>query len=436
MLTQAENELLTRVGPDTPMGTLLRQYWQPVLLASELPERDGPPLRVRLLGEDLVAFRDSSGQVGLLGAHCAHRGAPLSLGRNEEGGLRCVYHGWKYDVQGRCVDMPNVPPESDFKHKVRQQAYRCVERNGIIWACLAPDAALAEPPELDFTELPANQVYIGKQYLECNWVQGLEGDFDPSHSSFLHASLDPNARQSAGGTAALEASVRARVKHAVIMTAGTDRGLLVGARREAESDSYYWRFNEFVFPFYAFVPTAVGSPLHCNAWTPIDDTNTMVWRIDYRLDGPFTEQQLARLQSGLGSTVGRDGYLPPGSEAGAAWRPRQHRGNDYLIDWEAQRAAQFCGVRGVWAQDKAVTEGMGPIYDRSQEHLGPSDVGIIQLRQTLLGAAKGLQQGTPPPGLQARVAAMRSPIEFLPRGLSWEEVAQHVAEQMEPAGRA
>src|SRR4051794_33699126 len=181
MLSKEDNELLTRVGPGTPTGELLRRYWQPALLAAELPEPDGAPLRVRLLGEDLVAFRDTSGQVGLLGAHCPHRGASLFFGRNEECGLRCVYHGWKFDVTGQCVDMPSEPPESNFKDKIHHIAYPCAERGGVIWAYLGPSSPVPPLPALEWINLPPEQRFQAKRMQYCNWVQALEGDIDQSH---------------------------------------------------------------------------------------------------------------------------------------------------------------------------------------------------------------------------------------------------------------
>src|SRR5919198_3690338 len=187
MLSRTENELLTRVGPGTPMGALLRCFWQPFALASELPGPDCDPLRVRLLGEDLVAFRDSAGAVGLLAAHCPHRGASLFFGRNEEGGLRCVYHGWKFDAAGACLDMPNEPAESDFKHKVKAVAYPVQERGGVLWAYLGPPADVPSAPELEWTHVPENQRYVSKRIQRCNFLQNVEGEVDSSHVSFLHS---------------------------------------------------------------------------------------------------------------------------------------------------------------------------------------------------------------------------------------------------------
>jgi phenylpropionate dioxygenase-like ring-hydroxylating dioxygenase large terminal subunit len=438
MLGREDNELLTRIGPGTPMGNLMRQYWQPVLLSSELPAPDGPPVRVRALGEDLIAFRDTQGRVGLLGANCPHRGAPLFFGRNEEDGLRCIYHGWKFDVTGHCLDMPNRPADRDYREKVRAPSYRCVERNGIIWTYMGP---LAEPPalpQLGWSELPAGHRLITKQLLECNYAQALEGDLDPSHVSFLHAPLDPQGRSDYQGTAgiisdkmlgeaALEQAVKAQDKNPRLNVLRTDYGLFIGARRDA-GERHYWRITQYVLPSYVFVPGAVGSPVHCNAWVPMDDEHTIVWRIQYLEERPFTEQEISKLQNGMGAHVEPGGYLPASSEPAGSWMPRANRSNNYLQDRQVQRTVSFTGIRGIWAQDRACTEGMGAIMDRSHEHLGPSDVSIVQMRRLLLGAAAALRdQGTPAPGVDVVPPIMASPTLFLPKGVTWEELSKDYA---------
>lgn len=186
MLSVQENETITRVGPGTPMGELMRRYWQPTLLSWELPEPDCAPVRIRLLGEDLVAFRDTSGRVGLVGEWCAHRRTSLWLGRNEENGLRCVFHGWKYDVTGQCVDMPNELPEYDFREKVCIKAYPMQELGGVIWAYMGPKEKQPPPPSFEWTRQPETHRHVSKALEECNWLQALEGGLDSIHTSFLH----------------------------------------------------------------------------------------------------------------------------------------------------------------------------------------------------------------------------------------------------------
>jgi len=190
MLTKEDNELISQVGPGAPMGRVMREYWLPALLSSELPGTDSDPLRVRMLGEELIAFRDTNGQVGLVGANCPHRGASLFFGRNEECGLRCVYHGWKFDVTGQCVDMPSEPAESNFKAKIKATAYPCRERGGIIWTYMGPLAEPPDLPELEWNLVPAEHRQISKRVQECNWLQALEGGIDSSHSYFLHSTIE------------------------------------------------------------------------------------------------------------------------------------------------------------------------------------------------------------------------------------------------------
>jgi phthalate 4,5-dioxygenase len=445
MLTKEDNELLTRIGPGTPMGAVMRQYWQPAILSSELPEPDGPPLRVRLLGEDLVAFRDTNGAVGLLGANCPHRGAPLFFARNEDCGLRCIYHGWKFDTEGRCLDTPNAPGDRDIRGKVRAKSYRCVERNGIVWTYMGPQAEPPALPELGWTDVPVEHKVMTKQLLECNYAQALEGDLDPSHVSFLHAPLDPRGQSGYQGTAgilseqhlsevALEQDVKARDRSPQISVLKTDYGLFVGSRRDTGADRYYWRFTQLVLPFYVYVPGAVGSPVHCNVWQPMDDEHTMVWRMQYLHERPFTSDERARLLSGTGAHIPPEGYLPPSSAPGGAWIPKANRHNDYLQDRGAQRKVSFSGIRGIWAQDRACTEGMGAIMDRTQEHLVSSDATLVQMRRLLLSAAKNLRDsGTQPPGISVVPPIMAASTVFQPKTLGWEQLSKDYARGKTPA---
>ena len=318
MLSAEANAYLTQVGAAEPMGKLLRCYWQSILLSSELPEPDGKPVKVRALGEDLVAFRNGEGKIGLLGALCPYKSAPLYFGRNEDCGLRCVYHGWKFDLESNCVDMPNVPPESNYKDKIQQTAYPVVEANGFIFAYMGP----GEPPpmpDLGFLNVLPEHIYVTKQKLECNWVQAMQGDFDPSHIGFLHSSnashfededaMDLSVQISAG------VSVRNTVeewkekeklgrkdRRPLILVVNTEYGLLLGGRRDPgpSVDEY---MNQLIVPFYAFVPGVVGAPNHCNAWVPMDERTTMVYRIQYLRERPFNDAEKAELGNGKGAHV-------------------------------------------------------------------------------------------------------------------------------------
>jgi len=442
MLTAEQNRMLTSVAAGTPIGSLMRRYWIPVLLSSELPDRDGDPERIRVLGEDLIAFRDSDGAVGLLGANCPHRGAPLYFGRNERGGLRCMYHGWKFDTNGRCMDMPNVPPQSDFKDRVRHLSYPCRELGGVIWAYLGPPKSVPDLPAFDWLRLDPAHVVMSKQLLFCNYLQGMEGDFDPSHISFLHSTLDAfmeferhtvghaaDAAPEPDGelTPELEDIYWKLDPRPSIMVLATEYGLFTGARRGAGRGSYYYRFNHFVMPFYAGIPRDVGSAAQVNAWVPIDDEKTMVWRITYRPEQRFTDDERREQLSGRDAHVAPTGYLAPTAEPGSRWIPALNRSNDYGLDRQRQRTLAYSGVPGVWAQDRACTEGMGAIIDRTQERLASSDVGITQLRRILLRAARALSEnGIDPPGVRQTPTVPAIPTGIYSRELSWPDIARRV----------
>jgi len=413
VLSQADNELLTRVGPGTPMGNLFRQYWLPALLSSELPERDGAPRRLRLLGEDLVAFRDSRGRVGMLAANCAHRGASLFFGRNEEDGLRCVYHGWKYDVAGRCVDMPNEPAESNFKDKVRQAAYPCREQNGTIWAYMGPRAEPPAIPQYEWAHVPAGHYAISKTLRECNWAQACEGDIDDAHVPALHSFLSFEYESGSAN--------RYYGKPLYLEFAETPFGLISGSRRDAEDGLYNWRITPVLFPSSSMFTVGTlreRGVLWIRMWIPIDDEHTAQWRIRWKPDEPL---------DGEGeSEAGQGGYLSEGTHWFEQWRPAGNRANDYFIDREAQRTKSFTGIPGFPLQDKMATEGMGSILDRTAEHLGTTDTVIIAMRRRLIAAARGLRdEGVTPPGVdQPDAYAVRSAIVNLPVGLNWVEASR------------
>jgi phthalate 4,5-dioxygenase oxygenase subunit len=444
MLSDRDNETLTKVGPGTAMGAVMRHYWQPLLISSELPIPDGPPLRVRLLGEDLVAFRTTDGSVGLVGANCPHRGAPLAFGRNEEGGLRCIYHGWKFNVTGQCVAMPNVPEESDYKAKVRTTAYPCQERNGVIWTYMGDSPEPPELPRMTWNMLPPEHTIVTKQYLECNYHQAMEGDFDGSHVSFLHSPLTPVIHQEGhedektwddDDPVESDRDYMVRDPHPVIMVLNTEYGLISAQRRDAERDQYYWRFNNFVMPFYAGVPEETGRPPQINIWQPIDDYNTTVWRVTFIPERPYTEAERIEAFTHENVHIRPDGYLPADPErAGSQWLPKQNRSNDYGLNRDLQKASSFAGIPGIWAQDRACTEGMGAIMDRKKEYLGPSDVAIIQLRRTLIAAARNLQErGIAPPVVEDAPQRVTLPNRVLSRSLTWAEVSQEgIGKILEP----
>src|SRR4249920_2543041 len=245
MTTAAEGKELTRVGPGTIMGQLMREYWIPAVLSSELA-RDGAPIRLMLLGEKLIAFRDTEGRVGVMDHRCPHRCASLFLGRNEEGGIRCIYHGWKYDVAGNCIDMPNVLPHQDFSRKVKAKAYKTVERSGLVWVYMGSRAEAPPLPALEILEIPNDEIGVTLIQRECNYLQALEGDIDTSHFGFLHAGHVDPADVAADNLIRWTVANRMPEYH----VADTDWGTMYAAYRPADAGQTYWRFANFLFPFW------------------------------------------------------------------------------------------------------------------------------------------------------------------------------------------
>jgi nitrite reductase/ring-hydroxylating ferredoxin subunit len=431
MLSREENELLCRVGRGTPTGELLRQYWIPALMTSELPERDGAPVRVRLLGENLIAFRATSGKVGLIQNHCPHRGASLFFGRNEEEGLRCVYHGWKFDCEGACVDMPNEPAESNFKSKVRAIAYPCVERNDIVWTYMGPRRTPPPLPDIEPNMLPQGEYQIQKVLRECNWFQGLEGDIDTSHLGFLHLGAVKPAQTKPGTFDYYNVADRAP-KYEVV---DTEFGTSYGAYRPAEADTYYWRIAHFLFPFFTMIPTGIlGMQVLVRAWVPVDDDHIMFWSIAAPRSrvGTGAAGGASGLNAGgrpvaaAGSRAGGFEFLPDTSDWTGKFRLMQNKDNDYLIDRASQKTESYTGIAGIHQQDQAVTESMGPIYDRTQEHLGTSDAMVIRTRRRVINAARALRDSaTVPPGVDdPSVYRCRSGGVILPREADWLEATK------------
>lgn len=408
MLSREENEVLTRVGPGTAMGNLMRRYWLPALLSEEIPEPDCDPARVRLLGEDLVAFRDTNGRIGLLAERCAHRGTSLFFGRNEDCGLRCVYHGWKYDFEGNVVETPAEPADSDFRKKLRHTSYPCREIAGMIFAYLGPQDRCPLLPRYEWANLRPEQVYPVKSLLQCNYLQGIEGDFDSSHTSFLHNNnLQNSERLKRDGAPALEAE-------------DTSYGMRAISIRKLGAEQVYVRTSPYIMPSFSIVPGPPTAKFEeddlrgFRFWVPIDDTATWLYILNMRKK-PLDDKE----REGLRSWV-REDYS----------RVRSLR-NDYLIDRELQRTRLFSGIQSVNAaeQDGCATESMGPIYDRSKEHLGYSDKTIIALRKRLLTAVTGLEQGIEPPHLiydpkENDFSRLRSIKGVLPVHTDWHKVME------------
>jgi phthalate 4,5-dioxygenase len=400
MTTALEGTELTRVGPATIMGDLMRRYWIPACLSSEL-RCDGAPLRLMLLGEKLIAFRDSAGRVGVMDHRCPHRCASLFLGRNEEHGLRCVYHGWKFDTEGNCVDMPSVPPSQDFKQKVRAKAYRVIERAGLVWAYMGAQAKAPPMPALETLLVPEAEIGVTCIQRDCNYLQALEGDIDTSHFGFLHAGhIDPE-----------ELPDDHPIRHAVTNRApeyhiaDSPWGTQYAAYRPAGPGRVYWRFANFLFPFWTQQPQGeFGRLVHARAWVPLDDHHTMFYYLWWKHGSalPAQPRPLFKGLKPLGGARPDLEFLPDTTDWLGRWRLAANESNDWRIDRDAQRTnAIYSGIDNIHLQDQAVTESMGPITQHDFEHLAPSDQMVTRTRRRLLLAARALREsGAMPPGVE------------------------------------
>lgn len=411
MISSEQNAFLTQTGPGSPMGELFRRYWIPALLSSELPEPDCPPVRVSLLSERLIAFRDTAGKIGLMDEFCAHRGVSLWFGRNEEHGLRCPYHGWKYDASGQCVEVPSEAASSGFCQQIRLTAYPAVEKAGVVWAYMGPPDAQPELPAFEWMELPSSHVYLSKRWQACNYLQAMEGGIDSSHVSFLHSGdLDRDPMHK--GTAGSKYARNTNTTFDVMESAG---GLMIGARRPAEEGSYYWRLSQWMMPWYTLIPPYKGNALNGHAWVPMDDGNCMAWTMTFHPTRQLTSEELSLMENGHGVHP----ELIPGT-----FRPVANRDNDYLMDRAAQKAKiYYSGIKGIAIQDASLQESMGAIADRTREHLVSTDSAILKARQRLRKAALGLASGETPPGLAAEGQRVRSASFVLPAEESFRDKA-------------
>ncbi len=413
MLTVAENERVTRVGAGTPGGKFFRRYWLPACLSTELPENDGAPLRVRLLGENLVAFRDTDGKVGLVEAYCPHRRAPLFFGRNEECGLRCVYHGWKFDRNGDCVDMPSEPAGTTLQAKVKILAYPTVEKGGVIWTYMGPIGEQPPEPDYEWLRAPPEKRNVSKTFENCNWLQGLEGGLDTAHSSFAH-------NNHIGDKSVL----RQRDRTPRIDVERTDYGYYYVSQRDMGEDGLYVRVYHYVMPAQQMRANTMGwfggrnevPRLDGHVWMPIDDNTTHVynWNCAYDSTIEMSDAWKAKREADMGRGV--EDIIP------STFRLKKNQSNDYLIDREMQKTQNFTGIVGVNTQDFALQEGMGPICDRSKEFLGTSDKAIVAMRRILLEGIATSEDGGKPRGVDAQSYRMVRPHDrMVPKGQDWRD---------------
>jgi len=416
MLKPEVNELLTRTGPGTPMGDLFRQYWIPALLAEELPEPGSPPVRIKLLSERLIAFRNDAGEFGLIDEFCAHRGVSLWFGKVEGDGLRCAYHGWKYGVTGQCIEVPSEPEERGLARKIKLVGYPLVKVGDVLWTHMGDPAQRPPLPEWEFATVPPEQTYTSKRWQECNWLQALEGGIDSSHVSWLHSGglkSDPLFKGARGNQYNLSDY---KPFFEVADAAG---GLFIGARRNAEEGHYYWRITPWVMPNFTMVPPRGDHPVHGHFWVPIDDENCWAYSFDYHPVRALTSDEVQAMRDGFGV---HNEYVP------GTYRPLQNKDNDYLMDREAQRRGEtFSGVKGIAAQDFSLQESMGPIVDRSKERLVSTDAGIIQARRRLRKAATALRErGQTPPGVDPEHQKVRSAAVVLPRDQAFIDASREL----------
>jgi phenylpropionate dioxygenase-like ring-hydroxylating dioxygenase large terminal subunit len=395
MLSKEDNELITQTDRGTPMGELFRRFWLPALLAEELPADDCDPVRVRIMGEDLVAFRDTDGNPGVVSAFCAHRGAPMFFARNEDHGIRCIYHGWKYDTTGQCVEMPNIPNSERAAARMRIIAYPAVQAANMIWVYMGPPERKPPLPEFPMFEVAKENVYVTKYEIDCNWLQGLEGDMDPSHVQFLHSTLgdnldfnyllNPNMKLSAGAPPKPEFS-----HTATLACIDTEVGVLFAGARPSEASEMRVNAAQIILPTFPAAGLAGSTEpgiFSMNIRVPIDDEHEMHYRLRWTRRG-FTEKELWEYNNG--------GYVFPHHIPGT-YRSELNKDNDYKFDPVLRRQYNYSGILPFPTQDLAMIENQwGPIADRTQEHLMSSDQRIIFTRQRLLTMAKNLANGIEP----------------------------------------
>jgi phthalate 4,5-dioxygenase oxygenase subunit len=393
VVTKAENDLLTQTNKGTPMGEYFRRFWHPALLSEEVPAPDCPPVRVDLLGEKLLAFRNTEGKVGLISRYCRHRQAELFFGRNEENGIRCAYHGWKFDILGNCLEMTTEPPTRS-KHDAGIAGYPCQEYAGIVWAYLGPKDLAVEFPVLEFNSLPQDQIYLRKSLLHCNYLQNIEGQFDSAHIGYLHSFLAKGGAAPAVGGVSIgksEAAEAIRDALPVMEVRDTDYGFMLAAKRKLNNGKSYVRVTQWMLPVHTMIAALPGETLLWDAWVPADDEHTWVYRIEYNPWRPITQAEKYEYDNA--------GMLPMSvMNITGTYLPLRNRANDYLIDRNLQKHYSYSGIKGNNAQDAAMMENLGPtpIYDRTQEYLGHVDLGIVKARRRLLQEVRDFMDGKEP----------------------------------------
>jgi phthalate 4,5-dioxygenase len=420
VLRAEENEILTRVGPGTPMGELLRRYWTPACLTAEIPEPGGAPARVRLLGENLVAYRDTRGRVGLVQENCPHRGASLYFARNEDAAIRCVYHGWAFDTGGRCVDMPNEP--APFCDKVRMRAYPTHESGGIVWAYLGPRETMTPFRDFGTDGLDPNEIMATKQLTTCNWVQAMEGNLDTAHISHLHQFNgiddipDDGSDKPGYPSNAMSWKFWRHDRAPRLEVEDTWYGYRYAGIRTTPNGNTHVRVTAYALP-YATMVASIPFTVGVGMFVPVDDENC--WRF---FVSPKDRSRLNPRGLGGANLFSVAPFSTPITGKTDGIIPRLYTmDNDFQMSQEARRNGNFSGVSDFVSQDFMVTESMGPIYDRSQEQLGSTDRAITRMRHILLSAARGLAEGKEPPAVAGDLdyQSIRGAEKILEPGEDW-----------------
>ena len=412
MLSTEDNNLLTQVGPDVPLGRFFRRYWIPAALSEEIAEPGGAPVRVGILGEKLVAFRDPAGVVGLIKEFCPHRGASLVYGRNEIGGLRCLYHGWKMNQSGAVVDTPAEPATSRLKYKLCQPAYPVHESGGVVWAYMGPKELQPPFPNYPWLDLPASQRLVVKMYQDCNYLQGVEGDLDPAHPNYLHRDYELEKDKSWAGAGWNSISLLMSDGAPAIHCEETPHLMRVGAvRTTPDSKVRYVRRTEWVAPFYAYISTGPHESRLFKMWLPIDDDRCFTFYVHFN---PEQALDYPGIYANWGHRTEKPDYRTPHTLANMHLQDRQRMEQNYS------------GVDGAAIQDRVVQESMGPVYDRTQEHLGVSDKAVIFYRRLILRKLKEMEEGRPLPALDPalRFDEQRACSWYMPADEAWQDVTR------------
>lgn len=409
MLKSRDNELITHTDAGTPMGEMFRRYWIPAFNSNEI-EADGKPIKIRLLGEDLVAFRDSEGKAGLISERCPHRGTSLYYGINAECGIRCMYHGWKFNTLGECTDLPSEPAESNFYKNIKLSTYPIIEKNGIAWTYMGPKEKEPAFPEFYWMILAQENILSERVWQECNYLQVMENDLDFVHAAFLHkAHVTQRVKEGI-----LSSDLGIDPNHPLVknppvkqVVENTNYGKRCIAIGEGNDEEDALMEIHYVFPFYTFPPRFEGEDGMWHAFIPRDNDSTWSWDVQFSHSQPI-DSNAQHERRGL--------------DLDEHFRKKKNMGNDYLQDRELMKEGNFSGIRGIANQDHAATETMGTIVDRSTEHLGTSDLPVIQMRQILLKNVRGFQTGDDP--MQLDIDSLKhlySAGKYVTKGLTWKE---------------